>query len=91
MSAGSQRWQGRKVLVTGAGGFIGSHLAETPRRAGAQVRAFVRYNSRGDYGWLEQASPEAADAIEVFRGDLANPEAVARRCAAARSSSTSAP
>jgi dTDP-glucose 4,6-dehydratase len=64
------------VLVTGAGGFIGSHLAELLARAGANVRAFVRYTSRGDHGWLEDADPEAAKAIEVFRGDLANPEAV---------------
>jgi NAD dependent epimerase/dehydratase len=73
---GSQRWSGRKVLVTGAGGFIGSHVAELLAREGAEVRAFVRYTSRGDHGWLEQAAPEAAAAIEVFRGDLANPEAV---------------
>jgi NAD dependent epimerase/dehydratase len=65
------------VLVTGAGGFIGSHLAETLARDGASVRAFVRYTSRGDHGWLELADPELAAAIEVFRGDLANPEAVA--------------
>jgi dTDP-glucose 4,6-dehydratase len=71
-----QRWAGRRVLVTGAGGFIGSHLAELLARAGAKVRAFVRYTSRGDHGWLEDADPEAATAIEVFRGDLANPEAV---------------
>ncbi len=70
------RWSGRQVLVTGAGGFIGSHLAELLARAGANVRAFVRYTSRGDHGWLEDADPEAAKAIEVFRGDLANPEAV---------------
>jgi NAD dependent epimerase/dehydratase len=69
-------WSGRQVLITGAGGFIGSHLAELLARAGANVRAFVRYTSRGDHGWLEDADPEAAKAIEVFRGDLANPEAV---------------
>src|SRR5262245_45920116 len=71
------RWSGRCVLVTGAGGFIGSHLAGALARRGATVRAFVRYTSRGDHGWLELADPELADAIEVFRGDLANPEAVA--------------
>lgn len=72
----SKAWSGRPVLVTGAGGFIGSHLAEALARAGANVRAFVRYNSRGDHGWLELADPDAAQEIEVFRGDLANPEAV---------------
>jgi NAD dependent epimerase/dehydratase len=76
-SDATRAWAGRQVLVTGAGGFIGSHLAETLARAGAKVRAFVRYNSRGDHGWLELTDPELADAIEVFRGDLANPEAVA--------------
>jgi dTDP-glucose 4,6-dehydratase len=64
------------VLVTGAGGFIGSHLAEALVHAGASVRAFVRYTSRGDHGLLELAEPEVAQEIEVFRGDLANPEAV---------------
>lgn len=69
-------WSGRKVLVTGAGGFIGSHLTESLARAGAEVRAFVRYNSRNDYGWLEQLDDALSDEVEIFRGDLANPEAV---------------
>jgi dTDP-glucose 4,6-dehydratase len=46
-------------------------------RAGASVRAFVRYTSRGDHGWLEAADPDAVRELEIFRGDLANPEAVA--------------
>ncbi|CAN5207348.1 NAD-dependent 4,6-dehydratase LegB [soil metagenome] len=66
------------VVVTGAGGFIGSHLVEELARRGAEVRAFVRYNSRNDYGWLEAIDPQVADSVEVFRGDLVNPEAVAR-------------
>jgi dTDP-glucose 4,6-dehydratase len=72
----SESWLGRSVLVTGAGGFIGSHLAEALVRAGASVRAFVRYTSRGDYGWLEAADPDVVRELEIFRGDLANPEAV---------------
>jgi NAD dependent epimerase/dehydratase len=69
-------WSGRKVLVTGAAGFIGSHLVESLARDGAEVRAFVRYNSRNDYGWLEQLDDTLSDEVEIFRGDLANPEAV---------------
>jgi dTDP-glucose 4,6-dehydratase len=65
------------VLVTGAGGFIGSHLAEALVREGASVRAFVRYTSRGGHGWLEACDPEVLRELEIFRGDLANPEAVA--------------
>jgi NAD dependent epimerase/dehydratase len=72
----SKSWAGRNVLVTGAGGFIGSHLAEGLVHAGASVRAFVRYTSRGDHGWLEAADPEVVRELDVFRGDLANPEAV---------------
>jgi len=66
------------VLVTGAGGFIGSHLVEQLARAGAGVRAFVRYTSRGDDGWLEESPDDVRNAVEIFRGDLANPEAVGR-------------
>jgi NAD dependent epimerase/dehydratase len=65
------------VLVTGAGGFIGSHLAETLVREGASVRAFIRYNSRGDHGWLEASDPDVVQELEIFRGDLVNPEAAA--------------
>lgn len=65
-----------RVLVTGAAGFIGSHLCEALTADGASVRAFVRYNSRNDYGWLEDLLGH--ERVEVFRGDLVNPEAVAR-------------
>lgn len=68
-------WNGRPTLVTGAAGFIGSHLVEALARSGADVRAFVRYNSRNDYGWLEELDATTLDNVEIFRGDLANPEA----------------
>jgi NAD dependent epimerase/dehydratase len=71
-------WRDRQVLVTGAAGFIGSHLVEALASAGAKVRAFVRYNSRGNYGWLEDLLPDQAEKVDVFLGDLCNPEAVAR-------------
>jgi len=71
-------WRGRHVLVTGAGGFIGSHVVERLLGEGARVRALVRYNSRNDYGWLETIEVPADGALEVFRGDLANPEAMHR-------------
>lgn len=77
MTPASDAWAGKSVLVTGAGGFIGSHLAERLARDGADVRAFVRYNSRNDYGWLEDVPSEVRAEIDIFRGDLTNPEAVA--------------
>ena len=66
----SNFWQGKHVLVTGAGGFIGSHLVEALVQNGADVRAFVRYNSRGDPGLLSMLSPEVFGILEVIAGDL---------------------
>lgn len=61
-------WKGRKILVTGAGGFIGSHLAERLVALGADVRALVRYTSSGHWGWLEQSPVKAH--MEVVLGDV---------------------
>jgi NAD dependent epimerase/dehydratase len=66
----SDFWQGRSVLVTGAGGFIGSHLVERLVAEGATVRAFVRYTSRGDPGMLTLIPPESLEKVEVIAGDL---------------------
>jgi len=69
-------WRGRHVVVTGAGGFIGSHLAEELARRGARVRAFVRYASHGGHGFLDELPRELDGAIEVVAGDLKDPQAV---------------
>lgn len=66
-----------KVLVTGAGGFIGSHLVERLVREGAEVAAFVRYNSRQDPGLLALLPDEVRAAIEILAGDLRDADAVA--------------
>lgn len=63
-------WEKRKVLVTGAGGFIGSHLVEKLVELKAEVKAFIRYNSRGDRGALELLSPILQEKIQFFFGDL---------------------
>lgn len=69
-------WSKKKILVTGADGFIGSHLVEELVRQGAQVRAFVYYNSFNSWGWLEDCSPEVLKKIEVFPGDIRDPNGV---------------
>lgn len=69
-------WQGRKVLVTGAGGFIASHLVEALVARGARVRAFVRYNSRGDPGLLRLVAREILRNVELVGGDLRDLPAV---------------
>jgi NAD dependent epimerase/dehydratase len=70
------RWQTKTVLVTGAGGFIGSHLTEHLVELGAHVKAFVKYNSRNDWGLLELLPREKLTAIEVIPGDLRDADAV---------------
>jgi NAD dependent epimerase/dehydratase len=65
-----------KVLITGAGGFIGSHLCELCLSEGAEVRAFVHYNSRSDWGMLETLEKRLLKNIEVISGDLRDSQAV---------------
>jgi NAD dependent epimerase/dehydratase len=67
-------WQGKSVLVTGAGGFIGSHLTERLVELGAKVRGFVHYNALGTLGWLDE-SPFRKD-VEVIAGDIADRDSV---------------
>jgi dTDP-glucose 4,6-dehydratase len=65
-----------KVLVTGADGFIGSHLTETLVRRGYDVRAFVYYNSFNSWGWLNNCTADVAGKFEVFSGDIRDPHGV---------------
>jgi dTDP-glucose 4,6-dehydratase len=66
----------KKVLVTGADGFIGSHLTEALVRAGYDVRAFVYYNSFNSWGWLDRSSNEIRKNLDVFAGDIRDPYGV---------------
>lgn len=65
-----------KILVTGAGGFIGSHLAERLAECGYDVRAFVHYNSFNTWGWLDTLPKTVMDNVEVFQGDIRDPHGV---------------
>jgi len=64
------------VLVTGADGFIGSHLTEALIREGFKVRAFVQYNSFNSWGWLDQCAADTKGQFEVFPGDVRDPYGV---------------
>jgi NAD dependent epimerase/dehydratase len=67
---------GRKIMVTGADGFIGSHLAEELVRRGYTVSAFVYYNSFNSWGWLDHSPTEIKKEIEIFEGDIRDPYGV---------------
>ncbi len=74
-------WKNTRVLVTGAGGFIGSHLTETLLQFGARVRALVHYNSRNDWGLLELVHPDLRRQLEIVAGDITDPFGVSRAVA----------
>lgn len=76
MSVDLNAYAGQRVLVTGAGGFIGSHVVELLVAQGARVRAFIRYNSRGEIGLLADLEPGVLGEVEVVFGDLRDPDAV---------------
>jgi dTDP-glucose 4,6-dehydratase len=66
----------KKILVTGADGFIGSHLTEELVRQGYSVKVFVLYNSFNSWGWLDHSQKETLDKLEVFSGDIRDPYGV---------------
>jgi UDP-glucose 4-epimerase len=71
---------GKSVLVTGADGFIGSHLTEALVAAGARVRAFCLYNSHGSLGWLDTVPPETRAALDLRLGDIRDARFVEEAC-----------
>ena len=66
----------KKILVTGADGFIGSHLTEELVRKGYETKAFVLYNSFNSWGWLDHCGSDVRDQFEVFAGDIRDPHGV---------------
>ena len=71
-----RNFKNKRILVTGAGGFIGSHLTEALLEISGEVRAFVHYNSRNDWGFLEELSSAAKSSIEVISADLRDYHAI---------------
>ncbi|MBG9940498.1 NAD-dependent 4,6-dehydratase LegB [Brevibacillus formosus] len=68
--------RGKKILVTGADGFIGSHLTERLVRLGYDVKAFVNYNSFNSWGWLDHSPNEIVSELDVFAGDIRDPHGI---------------
>jgi dTDP-glucose 4,6-dehydratase len=66
----------KKILITGADGFIGSHLTEALVRSGYNVRSFVLYNSFNSWGWLDRSPQEIRESLDVFAGDIRDPHGV---------------
>ncbi|WP_292369123.1 SDR family NAD(P)-dependent oxidoreductase [Methanoregula sp. UBA64] len=75
------KWQDRPVLVTGAGGFIGSHLVDELLRRGADVTAFVHYNARNDWGMLEGRYTDSTPHLNVIAGDITDAQFVKKAVA----------
>lgn len=74
----NKAWTGRRVFITGADGFIGSHLTEALVQAGAEVTALACYNSFDSHGWLDDLSPDVLRSIQLARGDIRDPHQMAK-------------
>lgn len=73
-------WNGKKTFITGADGFIGSHLTEALVRRGADVTALAQYNSFDRYGWLDDLSADVRQNLNLVRGDVRDAQQMARLC-----------